>query len=450
MMNRIAKLIFFLLVGFSLYPAQKISMNFPHFSGKSYDFVLFFGSETKVLQGTIPDDGKFTLTVPAEYYPYTGMCRWLITGTLEGGGLDMIIPGKDFSVSCLSKQPNNDNILYEGNTQPDKLNMLYSRQQEIFARHDAMLQAIRAYPKTDKNYHLFEQEYHYQLKTFDSFQSDLNKEASYASEFLKITNITLGIGTRIEDSEEKKADNIRDYIVREMNWEILYNSGHWYSVINSWADIHTRVIKDKSKFAGDFISISQKISKEAIYADFAKRVAAILSEQGKDDWIDIIAPVVSTSGKIDKYEGALAAYKRIGVDLQAPDLIFRKNLKGKEEDFTLKSTELTGKDYKKTLLVFYDSNCGHCSGLLKELRGKYNKLKSSGVRVITISSDMDKYTFETKSRDFPWKDVYCDYMGLKGMNFINYGITGTPSLVLLDHEGKIISRAAELMKMEAL
>ncbi len=93
--------------------AQNISMEFPAFAGKTYDFVIFQGSKTiTALQDTIPADGKFTLQIPKQYAPYTGMSRWLITGTAEGGGLDMAIPGYDFSVSCLSATPDNENISY--------------------------------------------------------------------------------------------------------------------------------------------------------------------------------------------------------------------------------------------------------------------------------------------------------------------------------------------------
>jgi hypothetical protein len=38
------------------------------------------------------------------------MSRWLITGTAQGGGLDMAKPGQNFSVVCLSDTPDTANI----------------------------------------------------------------------------------------------------------------------------------------------------------------------------------------------------------------------------------------------------------------------------------------------------------------------------------------------------
>ena len=67
----------------------------------------------KVYSGAIPANGKFTLNIPKEYSTYNGMSRWLITGTAEGGGLDMYIPGKDFSVGCTEDKPSEKYYLYE-------------------------------------------------------------------------------------------------------------------------------------------------------------------------------------------------------------------------------------------------------------------------------------------------------------------------------------------------
>lgn len=91
-----------IISGLIIIRSQKIEMNFPKFAGKSYDFIIFQGDrQEKVCQGIIPDNGQFTLSVPEAYGDYTGMSRWLITGTKEGGGLDMFVPGHNFSVSCM-------------------------------------------------------------------------------------------------------------------------------------------------------------------------------------------------------------------------------------------------------------------------------------------------------------------------------------------------------------
>lgn len=428
--------------------AQNIRMDFPHFAGKAYDFIIFQGDKQKtVYQGVIPTDGTFTLTVPKEYAPYTGMSRWLITGTQEGGGLDMLIPGKDFSVSCKEAKPDEKNIVYTGNTQVEELNSLYRKQQKILDQYYAVLQVIKTFEKTDENYPVFEKEYQKQVRNYQAFQDILHSNADYTTQFIRIVNITQGIGPKLLDSQEKEARNIAEYIAQELDWEALYTSGHWTEIISSWVSIHTQVLKDPSAFINDFAKINKKIKDSKLYTDFAGRTAYFLTQQGKDALISNIAPLVISSGKITNYEGSLAAYTKGTVGTQAPDLILSeggKNKDTKEQKNILKSNDLAGTAYNKTLLIFYESGCGPCENLLKEIPGNYENIKSKGVRIISISADEDEKVFKDKAKDFPWKDTYCDYEGFKGLNFKNYGVAGTPTIVLIDHSGKILLRTAVL------
>jgi hypothetical protein len=64
------------------------------------------------------------------------------------------------------------------------------------------------------------------------------------------------------------------------------------------------------------------------------------------------------------------------------------------------------------------------------------------VRVIAISSDTTDQGFEKKLKYHQWPDNYCDYKGITGDNFKNYGVLGVPTLFLLDKEGMIIEKTA--------
>jgi hypothetical protein len=251
-MNKLL-LLNFILIYFSALKAQTITMDFPQFSGKNYDFIIFQGDKQKtVYQGVIPSDGKFTLTIPKEYTPYTGMSRWLITGTKEGGGLDMLIPGKDFSVICTTAQPKESDIIYKGNTEQGNFTELYKKQQEIFSRHDVMLQATKTFTAKDKNYSVFQQEYQNQVNHYNNFQADLNRNPDNVSQLLQIVNITQGIGTKIDVSEEEKAKNVADFIANQLDWNVLYTSGYWSDIVRAWASIHSGVLKNTGSFASDF------------------------------------------------------------------------------------------------------------------------------------------------------------------------------------------------------
>lgn len=94
----------------------------------------------------------------------------------------------------------------------------------------------------------------------------------------------------------------------------------------------------------------------------------------------------------------------------------------------------------KTVLVFYKSGCGPCEELLGQLPAVYQRMKDSGMRIIAISSDADIPSFMEHAQDFPWERSYCDLQGTQGVNFKSYGVIGTPTLFVIDKQGKIIEK----------
>jgi len=418
--------------------AQDIQIDFPSFKGKSYDFIIFQGSKTKVItQDVIPQDGKIKLTIPKEYAPYTGMSRWLITGTQEGGGLDMVIPGHDFSVTCKAAIPTEDNIIYEGNKEISELTSIYKRQEKILAKSEAMLMSKNAFGEKDKNYLFFEKEYKNQAKDYEDLQREIMLKNNYSAQFINIVNITRGIGTKILPTEKEKADNVVNYIVQDLDWEMLYTSGHWGGVITSLVDIQTQIFNNPKNFASNFDIISKKIKNSQHYTDFVESVTRALSQNGKDNFIAEITPQVLSSKKIKSYDGVLSVYIMGTEGQQASELIIEND----------KKIVFTEKEYNKTLLLFYRSDCGACEQVLKELPENYNKLVSAGIRVVSVSADLNESEFKDKSKNFPWKNSHCDYKGVQGENFKNYGVVGTPTLFLIDNSGKIVLRTVSLEKV---
>ena len=79
------KKIFTFLLAFSCFisRSQTIEITFPKFAGKTYEFIIFQGSQVvKVNENdTIPKNGLVKIEIPVKYAPYMGMCRWLTTAT---------------------------------------------------------------------------------------------------------------------------------------------------------------------------------------------------------------------------------------------------------------------------------------------------------------------------------------------------------------------------------
>lgn len=379
--------------------AQTIAMEFPAFAGKPYDYIIFQGSQTlKVVQGTIPANGKFSIQVPQDYAPYTEMSRWLITGTETGGGIDMAIPGHDFAISCLSATPTNDNIVYKGFDAVNELNRLHAVQQGIINKFETMSKAAQLYKNDKKLCKIFTKEKTKQKGAFDDFQADLKTNPNFNARFLPIVNLTQGTPHRLTDDNQQKALLVNEFISQKMNFEDLYVSGHWTGIIRSWVQLHTNVINDQNRFTEDFKTMSDRIADSKMYTDFVGKVTYYLTTYGKDAYVDAIAHTVLGSGKIDAYQGVMDVYLKAMTGMQAPNLVLPKKDGDPKNTSLLKTDELNS---SCSLVVFYKSDCGFCDEAVKEIETNYALLTEKEIRVIMISGDTDPEKHEAKIATFP-------------------------------------------------
>lgn len=180
--------------------SQTISMNFPKFAGQTYMFLLFQGSQIVKQEGIIPASGVFDLTIPKDLESYTGMARWLLTNSKDGGGLDMVINGQDFSISCNDALPNNSNIIYKGPSQTPQLNSLNAEQTTILNRYAAMQMAVHSFSPDDAHYKIFQQKLNEQESSFRNFYEEASTSGQYDQKFLLITNITRGLGPELTEN----------------------------------------------------------------------------------------------------------------------------------------------------------------------------------------------------------------------------------------------------------
>jgi len=128
---------------------------------------------------------------------------------------------------------------------------------------------------------------------------------------------------------------------------------------------------------------------------------------------------------------------------KAPDLVLKAPVRTQSGKSTSNITLETGKlnaDY--TILLFYQGECQLCEDALIDLANQYKRLAEHKVRVIAISGDTTEQGFEKKLTYHQWPDNYCDFTGMNGANFKNYGVLGTPTLFLLDKDGMVLEKTA--------
>ncbi len=290
--------------------AQTINLEFPYFAGKTYEFKIVQGNKHIVLQNdTIPKGGKIQLQIPTAYKGYKGMAMWYLTNSKTGGGLELVINNEDFSVSCLDAIPTDTNIIYKNTKENIFEKGTHKKQETLFAKHDAMLYATRAYNKTHKLYSVFAKEYDVILEEYKVFVNELKNSPLYAARFREIANITKGIGTLMTQNENLKAQNINNSIVNQLDFEAVYTSNFWYGVINNFVQLQTNVLKNDAQFIANVKTILKRIPTDKVYTEFVVSLSEELTKVEKDNIIEALISEIKNSNKLQNYDGVLSMYQ---------------------------------------------------------------------------------------------------------------------------------------------
>lgn len=420
---------FFVAVIFvEIISAQTITVRFPHFAGKKYFFSLYRGTKVDTLQtDIIGKEGRVDLVVPDNEKGYVGIGAWAV----EGGELKFIIDGKNFSIECLDPVPNENAIVYKGSVENEAIKKYRLRQNTLFQELSMVYQARETYAANDSMRLIFEQRLPQLEKTFELYQKELAESKSYSAFYLRTINFINEIGPRLYqagDTTAIRTDLIR-YIAEEVNVDYLYNSGLWNYLIS----LSFELFPDKADFGKAMVNMLTRTSSLIVLEAFAHDLVTICEQFGWVDAEDLIVSYLVASERIPEPKG-----------------IVRKAFLVNKLKPGSKAPEIKGQNLSNTLLFFYESGCDHCLMEIDAIKQHYTALQEKGIRVISISVDQDKTVFEYHSAGFPWPDKLCDFKGFEGEIVRNYSVLGTPTFYLIDKEGNILDRQAQLSRIRTL
>ena len=124
------------------------------------------------------------------------------------------------------------------------------------------------------------------------------------------------------------------------------------------------------------------------------------------------------------------------IDFEAPVLDKKYGFTGKA-----KLSDYIGKN-KIVLLDFWASWCTPCMNELPNLKAAYNKFKSKGFEIVSVSVDdeTDAWIKAVKDNGMNWVQLWNGEDDLQNSAAAKYSVTAIPSTFLIDADGTIIGR----------
>ncbi|MGE6219143.1 redoxin domain-containing protein [Nubsella zeaxanthinifaciens] len=183
--------------------------------------------------------------------------------------------------------------------------------------------------------------------------------------------------------------------------------------------------------------------KLAFAADYANSQVSL-------DLLENLSRINSHIFKVEKVYSMLPEhFKRSAKGLIISERINKKRqvmIGSKAIDFTMKDSDgkvinLASLKSKYVLLDFWASWCGPCREEHPNLIAAYEKYRSKGFTILSVSIDTEKSKWvEAIGKDkLTWTQV-ADLKGNKGEAYLKYGITSIPANFLIDPNGIVIAK----------
>lgn len=192
-------------------------------------------------------------------------------------------------------------------------------------------------------------------------------------------------------------------------------------------------------------SIESWTASHAGDADFIPRARALIDSVGAgspaqlESFVQRMADVLCKQGK-QQLAASMASYPH-GIDLPGDGysligqrLLTRLRLTGNPAP----ALPMYGEGLPEAtgfVVLFFESGCHSCQGIIEELAAACDSLQAAGVRIVSIASDSEPATYRTYAAKLPWKDKYCDYESFSGVYFACWGVAYTPAMYYVDGEG---------------
>jgi hypothetical protein len=394
--------------------------------GKEAKLYYFAGAKIDSLQTIVDVAGKAAFTVPQK--DYRGMATLIIP---EAGGIEMIVAEPEVVVECSGEMLNNETSVFPQSEENNFLRRIFTTQSRYMQQQAWLKAGMEQFSDSPLSVQIQPE-----LAKVEASMQALNKDISssklYAAKYYRIADFMNRLFNVETKHDKEGAKLIRKEMEGDLDIVSLYTTGRlWGNVLNFYISVFNKTLDDSMKqkeYAASILKTTKRLSDPY----FEAYLTSCVTERERFGWQEAEYEVVK--GLLKQYKGfeaspsypnlqrAIGSY-RVGTGSQMPPIV---------------GLDIDKKGTDKTLIVFHDSDCGHCINEMAQLVQLYPQLKERDIRVVSIASDTDKAKFEATAAQFPWPDKLCDFKGSAGENFANYNVIGSPSFYLVDKDRKFL------------
>lgn len=140
----------------------------------------------------------------------------------------------------------------------------------------------------------------------------------------------------------------------------------------------------------------------------------------------------------DDLKTRLAAHNIMEPGSTVPNIVFKEPVKGIQSLYDIKAD--------KKLVIFWASWCPACQREMPFVEEYYKNFKAEGGEILSISLDYDEADFTAATKNHQWI-TYTELLQWDTTGVEEFGVTGTPTLFLLDKDNKLIKRASHISEL---
>jgi len=386
--------------------------------GRGFMACLSQGETTDtLLRGTVPASGKIAFSLPEKYRGSVCAVRFVLQ---QAGAWTFIKEKNKLTVNFADGK-----IVCTGSTENALLMNASLRQEEIQQKVNVIYGALSLFADNAALVSELKKEFSAQNNAYQTLRRELENSTSYAADYLLVQQMLLGYADRIymPEEQQKQRAALLAFAENRLNIDHLYTNGLWENCISTLA---LTIADSPQQFARLMIKKLAQTKSDEIFNYFANYLIINVQRMGWNDAEEMLATYLATSPRVKNgswVQRRSQDVAKTAIGTQAPAIEGVDNL-------------------KNVLLVFFESDCHNCQREIDALIRNYPKIQQKGFRVISIAADREKTAYERFVASCPWRDKICDLQGFDSPFFRNYGINGTPVLLLTDGKGKIAAKFA--------